>query len=118
MKKENEVIDNEERLKKVLDEFGFRYGDRFSTVGYILSFLEKSSGAEIYQIACSSPINGLRILPSLLEQKKLGGDDINTIIEFAYDLKSRDCKSINVQISPYIYFKKQEISVQPAEKTE
>lgn len=118
MKKENEIIDNEERLKKVLDDFGFRYGDRFSTVGYVLSFLEKSSGAEIYQIACSSPINGLRVLPNLLEQKKLGADDLSIIIEFAYDMKTRDCKSIDVQVSPYIYFKKQEVSVAPVETTE
>lgn len=110
------IYEDEVQLKKDLDKLGFRFGDRFSTVGFVVSFIDRGSGAEIYQVAQNSPINALRLLPSLLEQKKLGVDDVDVIIEFAYDLSSRAYSDVGYKISPYMYFKKQKVQVKTEKK--
>lgn len=95
---------------------GFRYGERFNSVGFVVSFIDSHSGAEVAQISTTSPINALRIVPNILEQRKIGIDDVKVIIEFVYDMQSRKFEDINVEISPYMYFKKKE--VETSEQTE
>lgn len=102
------LYEDEVKFKKDLDVLGFRFGDRFSHVGFVISYIDSRSGAEISQIACSTPINACRVLPSIIEQKKLNAEDIKIICEFVYDVESRDCADISCEISPYMYFKKTE----------
>lgn len=111
------VVMNELELKKVLDDQGFRFGDRFPSVGFIVTFLDVGTGAQLSSSIFRSPIDGVANLPKICEAVHRKPDDVKIILDFAFDYNTRQVKNIDVEIDKFIYFDKPQ-QVTPGEKSE
>ena len=100
------TIIDEIELKKVLDDKGFRFGDRFPSVGFIVTFLDVGTGAQLSSSIFRSPIDGVANLPKICEAVHRKPDDVKIILDFAFDYNTRQVANIDVEIDKYIYFEK------------
>lgn len=105
-------IENEEQLKHVLDEKGFRYGDRFPTFAFVVSFLDSETCALLASNVFKSPIDGVAALPAICKETHRSVDSVKIILDFGFDYNTRIIKDIDIELDKYIYFTK------PEEKTE
>lgn len=111
-----EIVKNEEELKHVLDQKGFRFGDRFPSVGFVVTFLDKQTAAQIHSIVVKDPIDGLANLTGIAKMSKRDPQNLQVILDFGFDYNSRKIADISYELDPYIYFKKEtEVNVLPAE---
>lgn len=111
------TILNEEELKKILDDKGFRFGDRFPSVGFVVTFLDKGTEAQLSSSIFRSPIDGVANLPKICEAVHRKPDDVKIILDFAFDYNSRQVSNIDVEIDKYIYFDKPK-EITPGESEE
>lgn len=100
------VITEELQLKKLLDDKGFRFGDRFPTCGFIVTFLDLGTGALLSSSVFKSPIDGVANLPKVCEATHRKADDVQIILDFGFDYQTRKICDINVELDKYIYFDK------------
>ena len=100
------VIMTEEELKHVLDDKGFRFGDRFPSVGFIVTFIDVGTGAQLSSSIFRSPIDGLANLPKVCEAVHRKPDDVKIILDFAFDYNTRQVATIDIELDKYIYFEK------------
>lgn len=100
------VVTEEEQLKKLLDDKGFRFGDRFPTCGFVVSFLDFGTGALLSSNIFKSPIDGVANLPKICEATHRKHDDVQIILDFGFDYQTRKICDINVELDKYIYFDK------------
>ena len=100
------VISEEVQLKKILDDKGFRFGDRFPSCAFVVTFLDKGTGALLSSNIFKSPIDGVANLPKISEATHRKPDDIQIILDFGFDYNSRKICDINQELDKYIYFDK------------
>ena len=100
------VIMTEEELNYILDDKGFRFGDRFPSVGFIVTFLDKGTGAQLSSSIFRSPIDGVANLPKICETVHRKPDDVKIILDFAFDYNTRQFATIDIELDKYIYFEK------------
>lgn len=100
------TILDEVELKKILDDKGFRFGDRFPSVCFIVTFLDKGTGAQLSSSIFRSPIDGVANLPKICEAVHRKPDDVSIILDFAFDYNTRQVANIDVELDKYIYFDK------------
>lgn len=106
------VIFTEEELKHVLDDKGFRFGDRFPSVGFIVTFIDVGTGAQLSSSIFRSPIDGVANLVKICEAVHRKPDDVKIVLDFAFDYNTRQVSNIDVEIDKYIYFDKpKELSI-------
>lgn len=111
------LFEDEIALKKMLDEFGVRYGDKMNKWRFVVAFEDnKGNFSDISCSVYSSPIVALRDYSTILKNTKLPADDvsIHLILAFSEDKteKFNDC-----YLSPYLYYKKPD-EVNATEKIE
>lgn len=100
------LIDDELQLKKILDDKGFRFGDRFPSSAFVVSFIDVGTGALLSSNIVKSPIDGVANLPKACEATHRKPDDIEIWLDFGFDYNSRKVCDINVQLDKYIYFER------------
>lgn len=100
------VLTEEIQLKELLDKKGFRFGDRFPTCGFVVSFLDKGTGALLSSNIFKSPIDGVSNLPKICEATHRKADDVQIVLDFGFDYQTRKICDINVELDKYIYFDK------------
>lgn len=100
------VITEETQLKKLLDDKGFRFGDRFPTCGFVVSFLDLGTGALLSSNIFKSPIDGVANLPKICEATHRKADQVQIILDFGFDYQTRKICDINLELDKYIYFEK------------
>lgn len=116
-----EIVKNEEELKHVLDSKGFKFGDRFPTVGFVVTFLDKQTSAQIHSIVVKDPIDGIANLPGIAKMAKRNVDSLQIVLDFGFDYNTRKIADISYELDPYIYFTKEKevvVGEQTTEKSE
>lgn len=112
-----QIIKNEEELKHILDTKGFKFGDRFPSVGFVVTFLDKETKAQIHALAVKDPIDGIANLPQVAQVAKRNPESLTIILDFGFDYNSRKIADISVELDPYIYFTKKDAEVSAAAAT-
>lgn len=100
------IINDEMQLKKILDDKGFRFGDRFPSSAFVVSFIDVGTGALLSSNIFKSPIDGVANLPKICEATHRKPEDVEIWLDFGFDYNSRKVCDINVQLDKYIYFEK------------
>lgn len=107
------VFDDEFELKKMLDSHGFRYGEVGSNDKFVIVYRDNKSGALIYQGIYDSPIVALRDLNTIVPQIKIPLQDIAIQLVLAFNPSDMNKKPYQwndlILLSPYMYFKKQDL---------
>lgn len=103
-----DIIKDESELKHIVDSKGFKFGDRFPSVGFVVTYLDKTTAAQLHSIVVKDPVDGLSNLPNVAKIAKREALDIRVILDFGFDYNSRKIADINVELDPYIYFKHEE----------
>lgn len=103
-----EIIKTEDELKHIVDNKGFRFGDRFPSVGFVITYLDSQTMAQIHSIVVKDPIDGLANLPNVAKMAKRSTDNIKVILDFGFDYNSRKVADINYELDIYIYFQRPE----------
>ena len=113
------IIKTEVELKKILDDKGFRFGDRFPSVGFVITYLDSQTKAQIHSIIVRDPVDGLANLPNVAKTAKREPDSIQVILDFGFDYNSRKVSNIDYELDLYMYFKKPEnVEIKAEEKQE
>lgn len=111
------IIKTEAELKKILDDKGFRFGDRFPSVGFVITYLDSQTKAQIHSIVVRDPVDGLANLPQVAKTSKREPDSIQVILDFGFDYNSRKIANIDYELDLYLYFKKPEtVELKPEEQ--
>ena len=110
-----DIIKDETELKHIVDLKGFKFGDRFPSVGFVVTYLDKTTAAQVHSIVVKDPVDGLANLPNVAKIAKRNATDLQVILDFGFDYNTRKIADINVELDPYIYFteeKKVEVSAE------
>lgn len=102
----NKIIKTEEELKHILDDKGFRFGDRFPSSGFVVTFLDSGTGAMLTSNIYKSPIDGVANLPKVCEATHRKPDMVSIILDFGFDYNDRKICDINIEMDKYMYFDK------------
>lgn len=115
------TFEDEVEFKKYLDTLGVRYGELDNTWRFYVDFIDNKGAALMTYAVARTPIAALRSLPELIKKYSLPPEDCDVIIRFCFRITGETIETvpINTIISPYMYFKKEEVkTVIPDEKSE
>lgn len=102
------LYEDEIALKKMLDDFHVRYGDKMNDWKFVIQFEDnKGSFSVITEGVYKSPIAGIRDYNTVIKSTKLNPDDISIHLVLAYNEKEAHCFN-EAYLSPYLYYKKPE----------
>lgn len=111
---ETKLFEDEIALKHFLNDYGFRYGEIGCNDKYVIYFRDNKSGAPIFQGIFDSPITALRDLNTVVPQVKIPLDDIMVQLVLVFNPSDNNKRPVQfkelVCLSPYLYFKKKEIT--------
>lgn len=103
---------NESELKEILDKKGFRFGDRFPSSAFVVTFVDSSTEALLSSNIFKTPIDGVSNLPEVCKVTHRKPEQVKIILDFGFDYNSRKICDFNLELDKYIYFDK------PADKTD
>lgn len=111
---DKKIIDDEIELKKVLNGYGFRFGEIGCNSEYVIIIRDNKSFAPICRIVSDSPIDAIRQLGGIIQKVKLPIEDIDIQLALAFDLTSKKVKMFDnyTCLSPYLYYKEKEVDGQ------
>lgn len=119
MKNAKDFFESDVELKKYLDELGVRFGEGYSDQYFCAIFYDFVSGSPLTMPTLArSPLVFARDFPNISKNSQLNVNDIKCKLLFAAkynpDMAAsfEDFKELNVWISPYLYYKKEEQKVQ------
>lgn len=96
----------ESELKEVLDKKGFRFGDRFPTCAFVVSFLDSGTSALLSSNVFKNPIDGVAALPEVCKATHRKPEQVIIVLDFGFDYNSRKIADFNYELDMYIYFDK------------
>ena len=97
---------DETELKDVLDKKGFRFGDRFPSSAFVVSFLDSGTQALLSSNVFKSPIDGIAALPDVCKATHRKPEQVQIVLDFGFDYNSRKIADFNYELDMYIYFDK------------
>lgn len=101
----NKIIDESE-LKEILDKKGFRFGDRFPSSAFVVTFVDSATEALLSSNIFKTPIDGVSNLPEICKATHRKADQVKIILDFGFDYNSRKICDFNIELDKYIYFDK------------
>lgn len=103
------LFENEVQLKKHLDTFGVRYDDKLNGSNlYVCTFFDNKSGTKLTQGLYQTPIAACRDFNKVIEATKFPLDDLDLVLHGVLVSDCTEYIPLNIQLSPYLYFKKQD----------
>lgn len=115
MKNAKDFFESDVELKKYLDEHGVRFGEGYSDQFFCAIFYDSVSGSPLSMPTMArSPLVFARDFPQISQSSKLNVQDIKCKLLFTArynpDMSDsfEDFIQLNVWISPYLYYKKDE----------
>lgn len=105
------TFESEVEFKKFLDTLGVRYGDLDNTWKFYVEFVDNKGACLVSYSVARTPVGALRSIPKLLKESNLPPDDLDIVVRFAFrtTVDSIEYVTINSIISPYMYYKKQDV---------
>lgn len=97
---------NESELKEILDKKGFRFGDRFPSSAFVVTFVDAATEALLSSNIFKTPIDGVSNLPEVCKVTHRKADQVKIILDFGFDYNSRKICDFNIELDKYIYFDK------------
>lgn len=99
------IIDESE-LKEILDKKGFRFGDRFPSAAFVVTFVDSVTEALLSSNIFKTPIDGVSNLPEVCKVTHRKADQVKIILDFGFDYNTRKICDFNLELDKYIYFDK------------
>ena len=96
----------ESELKTILDQKGFRFGDRFPSSAFVVTFLDSNTQALLSSNIFKTPIDGVANLPEICKVTHRKPDQIIIVLDFGFDYNSRKICDFNLELDKFIYFDK------------
>lgn len=97
---------DETELKTVLDKKGFRFGDRFPSSAFVITFIDSATQALLTSNIFKTPIDGIANLPEVCKVTHRKADQVSIILDFGFDYNSRKVCDFNIELDKFIYFDK------------
>lgn len=115
MKNAKDFFESDVELKRYLDELGVRFGEGYSDQYFCAVFFDGVSGSPLTMPTMArSPLVFSRDYPDISQNSKLNVQDIKCKLLFAAKYNPdmgasfEDFIQLNVWISPYLYYKRDE----------